>query len=287
VLIASTPLSATNSISCISPNLAYLAKGGYSGDPEWIGQIEEFNIYNCVLSACEIAANYAKGPQIGVDPGTEGLVVYYALENNADDSSGNGLNGVIETIGGGNPATYVAGPYGMALDFLPSANGTVGSVVNCGTDPLFDLTDAITVGAWVNFRSVPDEWRAIVAKGDSAWRIGNVGATTALHFGFCGYASRPTTHGIDGTTQVGFDSWHYICGTYDITDGAKLYVDGVLDVEVADTAGIALNTYDVWIGGNKEDTGWKPYRLFDGMIDEVKIYNRALSATEILYLVNN
>ena len=91
-------------------------------------------------------------------------------------------------------------------------------------------------------------------------------------------------HGIDGTTEVGFDSWHYVCGTYDITDGAKLYVDGVLDVEVADTAGIALNTFDVTIGANLEDTGWKPYRLYDGIIDEVKIFNRAFSADEVMAL---
>jgi len=220
-----------------------------------------------------------------VDPGTEGLVAYYAFENDANDSSGNGLHGTVETLADSNAtATYVAGHDGMAIDLLPYENGTKGSYVNCGADPLFDLTDAITVGAWVNFWSVPDEWRAIVAKGDSAWRIGNVGATTALHFGFCGYGSRPTTHGIDGTIEVGFDSWHYVCGTYDITDGAKLYVDGVLDVEIADTAGIALNTYNVWIGGNEEDTGWKPYRLFDGMIDEVRIYDRALSEGEVSYL---
>ena len=81
VLIASTPLSATNSISCISPNLAYLAKGGYEGDPEWIGTMEEFNIYNRALSEAEIAAKFAAGPRKPVEipvenfsfelPGTE------------------------------------------------------------------------------------------------------------------------------------------------------------------------------------------------------------------------
>jgi hypothetical protein len=46
-----------------------------------------------------------------------------------------------------------------------------------------------------------------------------------------------------------------------------------------------VNTFDVTIGANMEDTGWKPYRLFDGQIDEVRIYNRALSADEILDLM--
>jgi hypothetical protein len=61
-LIASTPLSAANQISGISQNYAYLAKGGYDGDPEWIGAIEQFAIYDVALSAKQIAANYAAGP---------------------------------------------------------------------------------------------------------------------------------------------------------------------------------------------------------------------------------
>ncbi len=54
VLIASTPLDPNNMISGISQNFAYLAKGGYEGDPEWIGAIHEFNIYNKALSAGEV-----------------------------------------------------------------------------------------------------------------------------------------------------------------------------------------------------------------------------------------
>jgi len=224
-------------------------------------------------------------PAEPVDPGTDGLVAYYPLDGDALDASGNGLDGTLAVTGDSNDATFVAGVSGMAIDLLPTEVGTVGPYVDCGADPnYFDLVEAITVGAWVNIRSIPDEWRAIVAKGDSAWRIGNVGATTAFHFGFCGYASRPTTHGIDGNIAVGLDEWHYVCGTYDITDGAKLYVDGVLNVKVADTAGIAVNTFDVTIGANLEDTGWKPYRLWDGMIDEVKIYNRALTNGEVNFL---
>jgi hypothetical protein len=54
VLTASTALSATNKISGISQNLAYLAKGGYTGDPEWIGSLQEFRIYNKALTAGEV-----------------------------------------------------------------------------------------------------------------------------------------------------------------------------------------------------------------------------------------
>ena len=58
-MAAHTALSATNVISGISQNFAYLAKGGYTGDPEWLGAIHEFRIYNKALSIGE--ANYLFG----------------------------------------------------------------------------------------------------------------------------------------------------------------------------------------------------------------------------------
>jgi hypothetical protein len=62
-LIASTPLDANNSIAGISTNYALLAKGGYGADPEWIGSIEEFNLYDSALSLDDVQVNYVAGPQ--------------------------------------------------------------------------------------------------------------------------------------------------------------------------------------------------------------------------------
>jgi hypothetical protein len=283
VLIASTPLSATNRLSDVSNDLALLAKGGYDGDPEWIGAIDQFAIYDVALTPEQIAANYAAGPiKAQGGPSTEGLIAYYAMEGDATDSSGNGLDGALEVIGAGNAATFVAGHNGMAIDLLPSNSGTVGPYVNCGADPIFDFTEAMTVGAWVNIRSIPDVWRAIVAKGDSAWRLATNDITTGFQFAFGG--SGRGWPGASSATQVGMNEWHYICGTYDTTNGGSIYIDGVLDGTNADTGGIDVDTWNVWIGGNEEDQGWKPYRLFDGQIDEVRIYNRALSADEVAAL---
>jgi hypothetical protein len=224
-------------------------------------------------------------PEEPVDPGMDGIVAYYPLDGDALDASGNGLDGALEVIGDANAATFVDGVAGMAIDLLPTSNGSVGPYVNCGADPMFDMTDAITIGAWINIRSIPDEWRAIVAKGDNAWRLSNNGATSAFQFAFAGYGVRDgNIFSADGNIAVGFDEWHYICGTYDITKGAKLYVDGTLNKITPDTVGIDVNTNDVWIGGNNGDTDWKPYRLWDGMIDEVRIYNRALTNGEINFL---
>ena len=61
-LMATTPLAETNGIWGISTNYAYLAKSGYTTDPEWIGDINEFNIYNKALSGDEVLYLWLEGP---------------------------------------------------------------------------------------------------------------------------------------------------------------------------------------------------------------------------------
>ena len=76
--------------------------------------------------------------------------------------------------------------------------------------------------------------------------------------------------------------WHHIAGTYD-GNQLRLYVDGGL-VDSEDYLGsINSTTNPVNIGRNSQQTT----RLYEGAIDDVKIYNRALSAGEILYLADN
>jgi hypothetical protein len=59
-----------------------------------------------------------------------------------------------------------------------------------------------------------------------------------------------------------------------------IYLDGILDASALTTEPIGTSELNVFIGDNTEATG----RFFDGMLDEVKIYNRALSKEEILFL---
>ncbi len=79
-LTASAPLDSGNSIANISPACAYLAKGGYSADPTWQGQIYEFNIYNKALTAEEILFLSAKDPTVAIDKDeTVGLAREFGL----------------------------------------------------------------------------------------------------------------------------------------------------------------------------------------------------------------
>jgi hypothetical protein len=83
-LTGASALSPTNSIAGISPNYAYLAKSGYTADLQWIGGIQEFNIYDRALSADEILYLAGKGPAASAvdEKETSSLPLEYGLLQN-------------------------------------------------------------------------------------------------------------------------------------------------------------------------------------------------------------
>jgi hypothetical protein len=207
-------------------------------------------------------------PELGpVYPGTEGLVAHYAFESDLTDSSGNGLDGTAI----GDP-TFAAGVEGMALDL----NGD--DYLDCGGVDEFSFTDAMTLSTWVNIRSVTTAWMAIAAKGENAWRLAVSNQTTSLEYAFSG--STRGWQAATTATELAFDEWYHVAATYDTTVGAQVYIDGVLDASNPNTDGIDTNQFSMLIGENPEAVN----RLFDGMLDEIMLYNRALSEGEILYL---
>ncbi len=204
-----------------------------------------------------------------VDPGTGNLVASYSFENNVQDGSGNGLNGTIR----GNPA-FVEGIAGMALSF-----DGVNDYVDCGNNAAFDITEQITLSAWVNTNDAGSgQHKPYVGKGDNAYAIKHASSNSIEFFIF------------DGTwylAQVRVDEsfngeWHHVAGTYDGSE-LKTYVDGVLGATVAHVGSIDVQTHNLTIAMNSQETD----RFYDGVIDEVKIYNRALSPSEIRFLVGN
>ena len=205
-----------------------------------------------------------------INPGTEGLVAAYSMEGDVLDGSGNGYDGTIM----GDP-NFVDGIAGQALDL----DGD-GDYIDCGNDPNLGMleTNQVTVATWVTIRSIAHQWAAIAAKGEDSWRIGNASLDPRFHMGIAIW-NAPDTASIDAVTAVGFDEWHHVVGMY---DGASInvYLDGALDVSVPTTQPIGPDELPVLIGDNPGATG----RYWDGLIDEVLIYNRALSDEEILFL---
>jgi hypothetical protein len=89
-----------------------------------------------------------------------------------------------------------------------------------------------------------------------------------------------------GNTGVDDNRWHHVAATF---DGRMVhcYVDGVEKSHRAGKAGpVNKCGWDLCIGNSVVDYGWGELMAFDGLIDEVRIYNRALSTDEIKALAS-
>jgi len=216
------------------------------------------------------------GPE-PVDPGTDNLVAYYAFENNTQDGSGNGY----DATASGNPQ-YVSGPtgYGMAMEFDGSGDYVrlpIGSAIAAMND--------ITVSTWANFSDLGGGWQRL-------WDFGNdeqinmfvtprMGTAGELRFAIT-IAGNTAESNITATATLP-SGWHHVAAVIDSASMTmKLYQDGKLVVE-----GPTL-TLSSDLGDTTENyLGRSQYAAdsyYFGSLDEFRIYNRALSEGEILYL---
>jgi hypothetical protein len=182
----------------------------------------------------------------------------------ATDASGHGLTGTIS-----NATHTTSGKYGPALSF----NGT-SSLVSIPDYPKIDLTTGMTLEAWVRPSSLSG-WRAVMMKEQSGDLVYGLYANTDTNrpsgYAYVSGAERDAR----GTAQLPLNTWSHLATTYDgIT--LRTYVNGVQVGSRAITGSIAVSTGALRIGGN---TVWGEY--FSGLIDEARLYNRALTATEI------
>ncbi|HUA64235.1 MAG TPA: choice-of-anchor tandem repeat GloVer-containing protein [Alphaproteobacteria bacterium] len=166
--------------------------------------------------------------------------------------------------------TSRAQAYGPALAL--SLNGTNGyaTVTNAA---LFNFTNAFTVEAWVNVSALNIEWQAILTKGDSCWRLHRYNYSDVACFSTSGLSNVD----LAGVTPIDDGNWHHIAGVYDGAGNKYLYVDGSLDAYTNVAGTLSSNSYPLDIGENAQQSG----RVWDGEIDEVRIWDVALSQSRI------
>ena len=202
------------------------------------------------------------------DPAPSGIVGWWPGAGNAYDIIGTN-NG---TLQGG--ASYASGKVGQAFTF----NGSSG-YVNIPDSPLLDsFSNNITIELWLkaNDTSANSDWQGIVTKGNGAWAVQATTGAKTVSFGMTG----PSPSGVTGSRNVKDGQWHHVAGVYDGTN-IYLYVDGTLDVSTPATGNIVQNSYPMTIGCNGQGVYGYPGYFYNGSIDEVSLYHRALSASEI------
>ncbi|GGD57216.1 LamG domain-containing protein [Paenibacillus nasutitermitis] len=195
----------------------------------------------------------------------------------ASDSSGSGNTGTLV-----NGPVWTTGKKNNALSF-----DGIDDYMNVPDSAALDGMGALTVSAWVNLAQLPAQSYDIVAKdtSDYSYRL-LIGSNGQGHFAVNttnnGWYSTGTVAEIDLAITAG--GWHHLVGTY---DGSRLqtYVDGVPSgVSPTPISGTIVN------GSSAVRLGFTPHPTIDyfkGNIDEVRIYDRALSPTEVKSLYDS
>ncbi len=192
-----------------------------------------------------------------------GLYVGGAIAETTADASGNGLAGTLC----GNPTWDTSGALGRALRF----DGVDDSVA-CGNSALLDLTTGLTAAAWVKSTRTDLTGVQILAAKSGAYSL----AIQANALVFSIYSdSAAAWQVVSYTLGATFNNaWHHVAGTFD-GDVASLYVDGVLRGSTAYAGTIASRPANSLLLASDGAC------FFQGVLDDVRIYSRALLAAEI------
>jgi len=254
-----------------------------TGNPRFLGNMDEVRYYNRVLSAGEVKTLYNAGEskinvsqnnlgQSSLNSGLVGLWSFNSkdLSDRVYDRSGNGNDGYFN--GRATSTAKTIGKVGQALDF----DGTADQVY-LGTPASLFPTSAITMSAWIRPDTVGGA--IIVLANDDALTMSNQMRTQGTGTR-CSIANTSSTQ---GSTLVAGEWAHIAC----VYDGANIinYINGVNVGSTPLTGSItyANSNTEPWRIGRRGDAA---PGYFDGKIDEVRMYSRALTASEIkqLYL---
>ncbi len=209
---------------------------------------------------------------------TAGLVGYYRFEQNTTDSSGSGNNGTAQT-GFSYSTDSAEGAYSGQCD------GNGGRVVVPDSASL-RITGNLTVASWVKVNSYSNNPDFVAKSYNSGYRL------VTYTSGGIGYV-KVVLGKTDGTTALFYGNqpiptgmWTHVAATVTIsgsTAGVQFYVNGVAgNIAYNTMSAINAGTGSLVLGARQDATGSS--EALNGNLDQVTIYNRALSAAEILQL---
>lgn len=253
----------------------------------FVGYIDDVKIYPYARTANQIKQDYnsrgsmsGSGVNLGVKSNTapslkSGLVGYWKLDEGQGSLANNSISGGANfTLGSGasSPSWTNEAKTNKSLSFINTSNQYAISVIDSGVLKSTNETGSFTLSAWVKPGTQTGSERVILGR---AGCHGGLVANSSNQFSFNVAATDCWTSGIalSSGTISNWTSWHHIVGVYS-NKSVKIYVDGIL--KNSGTLSGSMFNYD-----NGMYIGAIGSYGFNGLIDEVKIYNKALTADEV------
>jgi len=243
------------------------------------GLIDQFRVFNKAISAAEVSTLYAEvacektcttdTPQIVPD-----CVAYYKLDGNATDSNGSGTlyDGTATNV------NWTQGRFGSAGGFNGSSSGIL-----INDSPALRLTGDYAISIWVNVNLFGSPNSMLIIKDDG----NDFSAGYGLTLESAGNLKWSHNDGSNDqnwiTNFIPLTSvWYHICAVYSDSSNLRiLYVNGQSVDTIVTNTSIAAGTENITIG-------YIPVynRRYNGSIDQVKIFDRAITAEEVTTLYN-
>lgn len=262
--------------------------GGYypNGSNGFLGFIDEVAVFQRELTATEVGQLFDATRSSCPGSCYTAPIAEYQMENfpwsgtagEVYDTGSSGSNGVAAAYGTGSLPTQTDTDGGQICraGVFPRVDSTDGSYLDLGDPSALDpATRAWTITAWVNWDGSSGE--NIIYNKENLYEARVSG-------GYVHYAWRPHWYWDGGTSfPISPDTWTHVTTTYEGSEQV-LYRNGIEVYRRDETGGaIGTNNNKLLIGARGSNS---PRNFFGGMIDEVKIYDRALSQSEIIAIVN-
>ena len=145
--------------------------------------------------------------------------------------------------------------------------------VDCGNHEAFNIKDKITIFAWIKSLGFKSNQETFISKADNSWRLARYKNSDGIEMAASGL--QPNAWAI-ANDKIDDGKWHLVAGVYD-GSSISVYIDGKLESQEKATGKISTNSSSVTIGQN----GQYSDRFFNGWLDELGVFKRALSKEEI------
>lgn len=201
------------------------------------------------------------------NPGHAALVAHWRGDNTAVDATGNGHNGIATGV------AYVEGVVGDAFSF-----GGTGSKIIVPADTALEPAN-FSVSLWVK-SALENRLRLVIdsthGAGQAGWAL-QINSANNLSFA---HGNGSTFPEITSAVDFSDGEFHHVAATFDGTV-MRLYIDAATPTTLAYTGVPAPSGRDIQIGSSLPLN-----RHLEGALDEIRIYNRALSAAEVMSLAS-